>query len=120
MTTKMFNANVLKELTSHFPCGDVIKIKGEWNNKINDFDYSSYIIVVNEWYDNGRWKSEHDLVFLDKQDNKHYHIRYEKGLTESQHYNPFDEYKDDEMIICDEVEVQTKKRTIIETTWSHK
>jgi hypothetical protein len=119
--TKEFPAYVLKRLVEEWACDDEIKFMGDWNEITEDFeDDDVYVVVVNEWYDNGRWKSQHDLVFLDKQDGKYYHYRYEKGLTESQHYYPLDEYKKYDSVECDEVTVERKERTIIETTWAYK
>jgi hypothetical protein len=105
-------------LADSWACSDPIKIMGNWNEKTEEFDPDkTFVVVVNEWYDDGRWKSQHDLVFLDNQDGKYYHVRYEKGLTESQYYNPFD---GEDVISCSEVSITQKERVIVETTWEYK
>lgn len=98
--------------------GDKYTYNGKWNESINDFDPDCvYEVIVNQHYQNGRWKSEHDLVFLDKQDGKYYHVRYEDGLTESQHYSPFD---GEDVISCSEVDIEQKEVVTIKTTWKYK
>lgn len=115
MSTKEFDHDLMVRLADSWACNDIIKVMGDWDEKTEEFeDDKTYVVVVNEWYDNGRWKSQHDLVFLDNQDGKYYHIRYEKGLTESQYYEPFD---GERIIECREVTITQTERTIIETTW---
>ena len=115
--TKTFDHKTMVALADGWACNDVITIHGKWNDKTEDFDPDcTYVVLVNEWYDNGRWRSQHDLVFLDNQDGKTYHTRYEKGLTESQYYEPFDGEK---TIECEEVLVTRKERVVIDTTWEY-
>lgn len=117
MKTKSFPHKLMVRLAYSWAGNDIIFVQGEFNEKLMDFEPDlEYVVVLNEWYDDGRWKSQHDLVFLDIQDGKHYHVRYEKGLTESQHYSPFD---GEDTIECQEVTVTQKERTIIETTWEY-
>lgn len=94
-----------------------VKLTGAWNDNLNDCNPDElFFVLVNEHYDSGRWRSSHDLVFLEKSTGKHYHTRYERGLTESQHYSPFDS---EEWIDCEEVLVESVVRTITETTWKY-
>lgn len=115
--TKTFPHDTMVSLADSWACDDIIKIRGKWSDILEDVEPDKeYVVVVNEWYDDGRWNSQHDLVFLDKQDGKYYHVRYEKGLTESQYYNPFDGEK---TIECHEVSITQTPRIIVETTWKY-
>lgn len=117
MAYKTFDHDTMVRLADSWGCDDVIFVKGEFNEEIMDFGPDlEYVIVLNEWYDDGRWKSQHDLVFLDKQDGKYYHVRYEKGLVESIYYSPFDGEK---TVDCQEVSITQTERTIVETTWEY-
>lgn len=116
MISKTFPHKLMVQLADSWD-GSVIKEMGDWNEKTEEFaPDQEYEVIVNEFYDTKRWTSEHDLVFLDKSTGKYYHVRYEKGLTESQYLSPFDYYKDG--VECDEVQITRTERTIIETTWN--
>lgn len=118
MIEKKFAHSLMVRLADSFE-GSVIKELGDWNEKTEKFAPDiEYEVIVNAWYDDKRWNSVHDLVFLDKSTGKYYHTRYEKGLTESQYLNPFD--YDKEGVMCDEVTITQTERTIIETTWEYK
>lgn len=90
-------------------------LHGEWDEKLDDIlPDRVFTVVVNEEVDKGRWNSIHDLVFVDNSTQKHYYVRYEKGLTESQYYEPFDNEREVE---CTEVIVTEKQVTYTEYTW---
>lgn len=114
---KTFPHSIMVDLARSYD-GEKCTLHGKWNEKLEDFEPDEvYQVIVNEHYDNGRWKSQHDLVFLDMQTGKHYHVRYENGLTESQHYSPFDGENE---IDCAEVEIKQEEVVTIKTTWESK
>lgn len=111
--TKSFPKELMRNLAETYS-GEV-KYMGEWNERIGTFaEDELYEVIVNEHYDDSRWNSVHNLVFLEKSSGKYYHTRYERGLTESQMCNPFD---GEVTVECDEVTISTHIEQITVTTW---
>lgn len=72
----------------------------------------NYVLVEDTIVDHTRWSVEHVMVFLDKESNKYYRVRYSNGATEAQMESPFD-FADDE-VLCQEVKPVQKMMTVYE------
>lgn len=116
ITTKTFDQKFMKRLADS-DVGTVIVEMGEWNELYEDFgEDTEYEVILNEHYDNGRWKSQHDLIFLDRSMDVYYYVRYERGLTESQYYDPFDGEK---TVECKVVSITKTERVVYDISWEY-
>lgn len=112
--TKTFDRKFMKQL-AELCAGDTITKIGEWSESYGDFgEDTQYEVILNEYHDSGRWKSQHNLIFLDTVMDIYYYVRYERGLTESQMYDPFD---GETIIECEEVVVTKTERIVYDYTW---
>lgn len=112
-----FEVDLMKRM-ANADAGDIIREYGLYNEITDEFeDDMVYEVIVNEHYDDNRFKSEHDLVFLDTSTGKYYHTRYERGLTEYQMYAPFDFLTE---VYCNEVTINQEVVTYTKTTWEAK
>ena len=116
MTTKSFDQRFMKRLADSEQ-GDIITEMGEWSDVYNDFGQDTdYEVILNEHYNDGRWKSQHDLIFLDKRTDVYYYVRYERGLTEKQYYDPFD---DEKTVECRVVTITKTERVVYDINWEY-
>lgn len=92
-----------------------IQKREEYNDKSQDMELIEHAqVIVNDHVYDGRFRSTNDLVFLDLLSMAKYHVRYERGLTESQHYAPFD---DEDFVSCERVEVTRKEILVVKYEW---
>lgn len=116
-TMVKYDVDLMKRM-AEADAGDKIVEFGLYNEITDEIeDDVVYEVIVNEHYNDGRFKSEHDLVFLDTSTGKYYHTRYERGLTEYQMYSPFDFLTE---VHCNEVTISQETVTYTKTTWAAK
>lgn len=96
---------------------DTYTLSGDWNAVLNSFAPDiTFTVLVNDHNSDGRWNSRHDLVFVDNSTGTKYHTQYERGLTESVLYRPFEF---DTEVQCNEVEIHEEIQTITVLKWNY-